>query len=185
MRFFSKKTAVFAQHFIIFVAVTLSAAVCTRTGHPACALVGICRGSPSPVRHLNVVTWDPPSIWVPHPQEGSAMTFVLDKLLTMCRDVQKTKQLYTACQACCYVMNITYIASWRFIAINESPDFTVVTNNCHANSVFVCHVTMDSKWLVSSFSIGVDNIRAACGLWTVQFCLTACFTWIDKNKTKN
>ena len=102
----------------------------------------------------------------------------------MCRDVQKTKQLYTACLACCYVMNITYIASWRFIAINESPDFTVVTNNCDANSVFVCHVTMDSKWLVPSFSIGVDNIRAACGLWTVQFCLTACFTWIDKNKKK-
>ena len=175
MRFFSKETAVFTQHVIILIAVTSTAAVCTCVGHAACALVGIRRGGPSPVRHLNVVTWDPPSIWVPHPKEGSAMTFVLDKLLTIRRDVQKTKQLCTACQACYYVMNITYIASWAFRSIDQSPGFTVVTDNCHANSVLVSHVTMNSERFVTSFSIRVYNI-AACGLWTVQFYFTACFS---------
>ena len=104
------------------------------------------------------------------------MTFVLDKLLTISRDVQKTKKLCTACQACYCVMNITYIASWTFISINQSPGFTVVTDNRHANSVLVSHVTMNSERFVTSFSIRVYNIRAACGLWTVQFYFTACFS---------
>ena len=104
------------------------------------------------------------------------MTFVLDKLLTMCRDVQKTKQLSIACQAASCVMNITYIASLTFIASDQGPLFTVMTNNCHTNSVLVCHVTMNSEWFVASFSIGVDNIRSTCSLWTVQFYFTAGFT---------
>ena len=104
------------------------------------------------------------------------MTFVLDKLLTISRDVQKTKKLCTACQACYCVMNITYIASWTFISINQSPGFTVVTDNRHANSVLVSHVTMNSERFVTSFPIRVYNIRAACGLWTVQFYFTACFS---------
>ena len=104
------------------------------------------------------------------------MAFILDKLLAICRHVQKTSQLWNISQACSYVMDITYVASWRTISINQSPGFTVVANNCHANSVFVSHVTMDCERFVASFSIGVDNIRAACGLWTVQFNFTACFS---------
>ena len=35
---------------------------------------------------------------------------------------------------------------------------------------------MNSERFVTSFSIRVYNIRAACGLWTVQFYFTACFS---------
>ena len=90
-------------------------------------------------------------------------------------------------------MDITYVASLASITINQSPGFTVMPNNCHSNSVLVSHVAMDGERFVASFSIRVDNIRAACGLWTVQFNFTACFSCKTKkeeeeeeeNKLKN
>ena len=181
---FCKKTAVFTPCIILFIAIATAAAVCTRICHPACALVEVRRGGSTPVCHLYQVTWYPPAIRATIGMEGRAMAFILDKLLAICRHVQKTSQLWTISQTCSYVMDITYVASWRTMSINQSPGFTVVANNCHANSVLVSHVTMDSERFVASFSIRVDNIGAACGLWTAQFYFTAAFPWIVlKHKT--
>ena len=73
-------------------------------------------------------------------------------------------------------MDITHVASLALITINKSPGFTVMPNNCLSDSVLVSHVTMDCERFVASFSIRVDNIRAACGLWAVKFNFTACFS---------
>ena len=180
---FCKKTAVFTPCIIIFIAITTAAAVCTRICNPACALVEVRRGGSTPVCHLYQVTWYPPAIRATIGMEGRAMAFILDKLLAICRHFQKTSQLWNISQAYSYVMDITYVASWGTISINQSPGFTVVANNCHANSTLVSHVTMDGERFVASFSIRVDNIGAACGLWTAQFYFTAAFSWVVKHKT--
>ena len=108
-----------------------------------------------------------PAIGATHIEEGRTIAFVFDKLLAVCRDIQKASHLWNTSYSCSYVMNVTYVASRSTIVVNQCPRLTVVTDDWHANSVFVCHVTVNSEGWVAAISIWIDNIRATCGLRTV------------------
>ena len=107
MRLLCEKNAVFTPCVIIFIAIATTAAVCTRIRHPAYALVGVRRGGSSPLCHLYYVRWYPPVTRVTHIQKRRIIAFILDKLVAMCRHVQKTSQLWSISQACSYVMDMT------------------------------------------------------------------------------
>ena len=45
------------------------------------------------------------------------------------------------------------------IAINQHSVFTTVTDNCHANSMFVCHVTMNNNRGETFTTTRTDDVR--------------------------
>ena len=57
------------------------------------------------------------------------------------------------------VAYIVYVASGWTIAINQHSVFTIVTDNCHANSMFVCHFTMDNNRGETFTTTRTDDIR--------------------------
>ena len=148
----SEETAVLSPYLVIPVTVTGTAGV----SHTACALTttGCC---PSPVRHLLRITWHPPSVWTVKPQTG-VITLVLYKLFTVRRDSGQTHQLR---QTCSCVMNVTYVTTSVFKSIHNSSALTVVTDNCHANTLFVSHVTVRCEWCQTSLAIWINHVVSA------------------------
>ena len=134
----TEKSAVFTPYSVIFITVTTITGVCAWVGHPTCALTT--DRCSTPVRHLNRITWHPPGcsifehLWT--------ITLILDKLLTVWGNSGETRQLGQT-RSC--VMNVTCVTSWRFASIHQCSAFTVVTDDCHATSTLVTHVTRDVK----------------------------------------
>ena len=58
------------------------------------------------------------------------------------------------------VVNTTLISALAVVAIDQRSRFTVMADNCHANFILVCHVTVHSKGLVPPFSIRIDYVRS-------------------------
>ena len=70
-------------------------------------------------------------------------------------------------------MDVANITPTVLMAFHTRSRLTVVTDDCHANSILVSHVTKYSERSVASLFIGINDIRATCGLWTVIFDFTA------------
>ena len=75
-------------------------------------------------------------------------------------------------------MNVANVASTLFISVHMHSGFTVVTDDCHANSIFVRHVTKDSEGFEASLAIRVDDVRTIWNFWTVIFYFAARFPYI-------
>ena len=73
-------------------------------------------------------------------------------------------------------MDVANITPTFLITFHARSRLTVVTDNCHANSILVSHVTKYSERSLASLFIGIDDIRATCSLWTVMFDFTAGFS---------
>ena len=54
---------------------------------------------------------------------------------------------------------IVYVASGWLIAINQHSVFTIVTDNFHANSMFVCHFTMNNSRGETFTTTRTDHVR--------------------------
>lgn len=74
------------------------------------------------------VTLYPPAIGATHIEEGRTIAFVFNKLLAVCRDIQKASHLWNTSYSCSYVMNVTYVASRSTIVVNQCPRLTAVTD---------------------------------------------------------
>ena len=150
----SEETAVFTPYIVILITVTTISWVCTWVGHPACALTTT-RWCSTPVRHLTRITWHPPGICSVPSKHHWVMTLVLDKLLTVGGDAGETRQLRET-SSC--VMNITWVTTPGFKTIYVRSAFTVVTDHCHANSIFITHVTVYSKWCQAPRAIWINDV---------------------------
>ena len=73
-------------------------------------------------------------------------------------------------------MNISHITSLFLETIYQSSIFTVVTKYSHTNSILVYHVTVDAEGIVSSFAVGVNDVRTTWGLSATRFYFAAGFT---------
>ena len=71
------------------------------------------------------VTSYPPAIGATHIEEGRTIAFVFNKLLAVCRDIQKASQLFLLLCNERYVR----IASRSTIVVNQCPRLTVVTDD--------------------------------------------------------
>ena len=151
----SEETAVFTPYIVILITVTTITWVCTWVGHPACALTTT-RWCSTPVRHLTRVTWHPPSKSSPH--RPWMITLVLDKLLTVWWDSGETCQLRET-RSC--VMNVTWVTTSRTKSVHVRSAFTVVTDDCNANSIFVTHVAVNSEWCQASRAIWINFVISA------------------------
>ena len=129
----SEDVAVFTP--LIVVRITITASF-----YPRCALASICWRS-IPIRHLWFVTWHPPSKQSIS-EQTRVMTLIIDKLFTVWGDFGETRQLR---QTRSGIMNVTWVTPRRIIAINQCSVLAVVTDNCHANSILVSHITSDVK----------------------------------------
>ena len=149
--FISKEAAVFTPFSIINVTIIFKplflilSALFTWFIHAACAFV-TARQCSTPVSHFLWVPRYPPSkpsfSTIPGLQQPEVNTFILDKLLTVWGDFSETHQLR---QICSYVMNVTWVAPTFFAAIHHCCVLAVVTDDCHANSIRVNHVTSDDE----------------------------------------
>ena len=74
-------------------------------------------------------------------------------------------------------MDVANITPTFLIAFHVRSRLTVMTDDCHANSILLSHVTKYSERSMASLFIGIDDIRATCSLWTVMFDFTAGFSW--------
>ena len=151
----SQNTAVFTPYTVILITVTAKTGVCTRVGHPACALT-ISRCS-SLVRHLCRVTWYPPSKSAVY-EYPRMVTLVLDKLFTVCGNYGETGQLR---QASSSVVNCTWVTPSSFASLHVPPALTVMTDDCHANTLLASHVTVHCEWCQSSLAIWINHIVSA------------------------
>ena len=152
----SEEAAVFTQYFVILITVTAITGVCTWVGHPARALTTT-RWCSAPVRHLQRITWHPPTfsafeqLWM--------ITLVLYKLLTAWGDSGEASQLRKTNSR---VVNVPWVAAWSFISMHICPVLTVVTDDCHANSILVSHVTVHWKWHQISLAIWINVVVSTC-----------------------
>ena len=152
MRLVSEETAVFTPYKVICITVTSRTWVCTWIGHPACALTTARRCS-APVHHLSRITWHPPgksSI-----KHSWTKTFILHELFTVRGDSSKTRQLRETCSC---VMYVTWVTTLGFKTNNQRSVFTVVTYHCHANSIFITHVTVYSEWCQAFRAIRINDV---------------------------
>ena len=97
-------------------------------------------------------------------QEKRIVAFILDELLTISGDIQKSNQLWNTSQTRSYVMNIANVAPLFFMSIDQHSVFGIVTNDCHTNSISGCQVTIDGKRRIAFITIRVDDVRTASGL---------------------
>ena len=155
----SQQTAVFTPHTVILITVTTITGVCAWVGHPACALTT--DRCSTPVRHLNRITWYPPSIRtnaIISPEQNRVITLIFNKLFTVWRDSSETCQLRQT-RPC--VMNVTWVTTSTAISTHMGSAFTVVTYYCHANSTLISHVTEDCEWCLASFAIWINDVISA------------------------
>ena len=54
---------------------------------------------------------------------------------------------------------------WIFITSHQCPVFTVVTDDCHANTILVGRVTVNCKWRQSLLTVRVDYMSTAQSFW--------------------
>ena len=148
----SQETAVFTPYLVIRITVT-AFSCCAWVVHPACALTTSRRRS-TPICHLRRITRHPPSVWTVKP-ETWVVALVLDELFTVWRDTGETGQLR---QTRSFVMNVTFVTAFIFISSHICPALTVVTDDCHANTLLICHVTVHYEWCQSSIAIWVNLI---------------------------
>ena len=148
----SKEATVFAPYLVIWITVASITGVCTWVGHPACALT-TARCCSAPVPHLSRITWHPPGNWTLKLQTR-VITLVLDKLLTVWGDSGETSQLRKT-RSC--VMNVTKTLLW----IHKCPALTVVTDDCHANSLLILHVAINRKRCRTTLAIRINDVISA------------------------
>ena len=148
-----QQTAVLPPHVIILVAVAGVSWVRACFIHPACAFLAARRSS-SPVPHRSAITRDRPAE-ILTTVDSRMKALVLDELLAVAGHVRQTRQLG---QARPVVLHVTRVAAWWFTAVHQGPGFTVVTDYCHANTVFVTHVTQHREWSQASWTVGVDDV---------------------------
>ena len=86
--------------------------------------------------------------------------FALDKLFAVSGGNGKAYKLCNTSQARGDVVNVTLISAIALIAFDQRSRFTVMANNCHANFILVCHVTVHGKGLVPPFSIRMYYVRS-------------------------
>ena len=149
----SKETAVFTPFIIIGITVARSFWNCTWLSHPACALatVGYCS---APVCHFSRITWHPPGMIALEHQWIKALIF--DKLFTVCGDTGETGELQ---KICFRVVNVTWIRSCFFKSIHQRSVFAIVTDDSHANSILVRHVTGHVKGWHAFFAIWINDVN--------------------------
>ena len=94
------------------------------------------------------------------------MTFVLDKLLTVGGYGREGSQLQEICSS---VVNITLVTAGTLTSLHRRSVFTVVTDDRHANTVFVSHVTVNGERCQASFSIRIDDVRSTWSVRIAQF----------------
>ena len=152
----SQETAVFTPYVVILITVTAITGVCTWVGHPACALTT--DSCSTPVRHLRRITWHPPSVKAVILKQHRLITLVLNKLLTVWGDSGEIRQLR---QTGSSIMNVARVTTLSFKSFHQRPALTVVTDDCHANTLPVSHVTVHWEWCQSSKTIGINYIVSA------------------------
>ena len=86
--------------------------------------------------------------------------FVLDKLFAVSGGNGKAFKLCNTSQARRDVVNMTLTCALALIPIDQRSRFTVMADNCHANFILVCHVTVHGKGLVPPFSIRIYYVRS-------------------------
>ena len=149
----SEETAVLSPHAIIRITIAFISGVCTWFVHPACAPATF--RCPAPVVHLSRITWHQPPMHIVK-QEG-IYTLILDKLFTVWGDCGEARQLR---QTRSHVVNVTWVTPLGFISFYQCSVFTVVTDDCHANSVLISHIAESYKWLQTSLAIRIYDIIA-------------------------
>ena len=150
---FSEKTAVFTPYSVILITVTAITGDCTWVVHPACALT-TARWCSTSVRHVNGITWHPPSKYSAF-EHLRSKTVILYKLLTVWGDSGEIGQLR---QTRSIVINETWVATRVFKSFHMSPVLTVVTYDSHTNSILVSHVTVHWEWCQISFAIWINVV---------------------------
>ena len=148
-----EETAVFTPYIVILITVTDITGFCTWVGHSACALT-TARWCSTPVCHLSGITWHPPSISAVS-EHLRFITVILYKLLTVRGDSGEIGQLR---QTRSIVINDTWVATRVFKSFHMSPVLTVVTDDSHANSILVSHVTVHWEWCQISFAIWINVV---------------------------
>ena len=111
----------------------------------------------APVVHLFSITWHPPSFTFRN-RLYIIFTFVLDKLFTVLWDLSERCQLRGADSSISYIFPVT---SWEFTSIcisDVSSTLTVVTDDSHANSTLITHVTVHTEGCHASFAIRVNDV---------------------------
>ena len=142
---------------------------------PACALLEIIlRGSTS-IQLLNAVTWYPPACCC-RTEKQTTFTLVFDKQLAICRDHRNARYLRDTAHSCPDVINISHITALFLETIYQSSIFTVVTKYSHTDSIPVYHVTVDAEGIVSSFAVGINDVRTTWGLSATRLYFAAGFT---------
>ena len=141
-QFISEEAAVLTPFCVILVTIATFPSD-TRIFPAACTFLAI-RRCASPVSHIFGITGYPPPIRINGiKQQHWVKTLVLDKLFTMWGDFSETAQLR---QTCSGVMNVSWVTPSRITPIHQCSVLAVMTNDCHANSVLVSHVTGHVKW---------------------------------------
>ena len=142
---------------------------------PACALLEIILRGSTPIQLLNAVTWYPPACWC-RTEKQTTFTLVFDKQLAICRDHRNARYLRDTAHSCPDVIDISHITALFLETIYQSSIFTVVTKYSHTDSIPVYHVTVDAEGIVSSFAVGIDDVRTTWGLSATRFYFAAGFT---------
>ena len=137
---------------IILITVTAITGVCTWVGHPAWAIT-IDRWS-TPVRHVSRITWHPPRKSVVS-EYLRVITLLLFKLFTVRRDAGEIGQLRETRSS---VENGLWVAPWAFISCHMFSTLTMVTDDCHVNSIFVCYITVHWESFLTSLAIWINDV---------------------------
>ena len=152
----SEETAVLTQFAVFFVTITRMSRVWTLVSHPACVRT-TARWRPSPVSHLDRIPWHPPSnitseeLWI--------TALITDKLFAVWRDSGETRQLRKTRSG---VMNITWVTTRPLISLHMRSTFAVVTDDYHANSILVIHITVNCKLCKRTLAIGINDVISTC-----------------------
>ena len=162
-----QQTVVLPPHFIIHVTVAAEPGFSACVIHPACALLASRRSS-APVPHRSAITRDKPASATAI--YSRTKTLVLDELLAVARHVRQTRQLG---QARPLVLHVKRVAAWWFTPVYQGSGFTVVTDYCHADTVFVTHVTQHREWSQASWTVGVDDVTSVGCSWVSILYVTA------------
>ena len=148
----SQESAIFTPCIVILITVTAITGVCTWVGHPAWAIT-IDRWS-TPVRHVSRITWHPPRKSVVS-EYLRVITLLLFKLFTVRRDAGEIGQLRETRSS---VENGPWVAPWAFISCHMFSTLTMVTNDCHVNSIFVCYITVHWESFLTSLAIWINDV---------------------------
>ena len=152
----SKETAVLTQYAVFLVTITHISRVWAWAGHPACARTTAGWRS-SPVIHFDRIPWHPPSkttseeLWI--------TALITDKLFAVWRDSGETRRLRKTRSG---VMNISWVTARALISLHMCSTFAVVTDDCHANSILVTHITVNCKRCKRTLAIGINDVISTC-----------------------